>query len=35
MKAAGVQSRLYPITGCPMNSIYPIAKLAWLEGGRS
>jgi gluconokinase len=30
MKAAGVQGRLYPITGCPMNSIYPIAKLAWL-----
>jgi gluconokinase len=31
MKAAGVQGRLYPITGCPMNSIYPIAKLAWLR----
>ncbi len=30
MKASGVQGRLYPITGCPMNSIYPIAKLAWL-----
>src|SRR5271157_2392779 len=31
MKAAGVQERLYPVTGCPMNSIYPIAKLAWLR----
>jgi len=30
MKAAGVQARLYPITGCPMDSIYPIAKLRWL-----
>jgi len=31
MKAAGLQQRLYPVTGCPMNSIYPIAKLAWLR----
>ena len=31
MKVAGVQQRLYPVTGCPMNSIYPIAKLAWLR----
>ena len=22
---------LYPMTGCPMNSIYPVAKLAWLR----
>lgn len=22
---------LYPITGCPMNSIFPIAKIAWLR----
>jgi gluconokinase len=22
---------LYPTTGCPMNSIYPIAKLAWMR----
>ncbi len=22
---------LYPSTGCPMNSIYPIAKLAWIR----
>jgi gluconokinase len=22
---------LYPETGCPMNSIYPVAKLAWLR----
>lgn len=25
---------LYPETGCPMNSIYPIAKLAWLREER-
>jgi gluconokinase len=31
MKAAGVQDSLYPVTACPMNSIYPIAKLAWLK----
>jgi gluconokinase len=31
MKAAGVQDRLYPVTACPMNSMYPIAKLAWLQ----
>ena len=30
LKAEGAQARLYPVTGCPMNSIYPIAKLAWL-----
>jgi gluconokinase len=31
MKDAGVGDRLFPVTGCPMNSIYPVAKVAWLR----
>jgi gluconokinase len=31
IKAAKGALWLYPETGCPMNSIYPLAKLAWLR----
>ncbi|MEW6664232.1 MAG: gluconokinase [Thermodesulfobacteriota bacterium] len=31
IKAANGALWLYPETGCPMNSIYPLAKLAWLR----
>lgn len=31
MKAAHGAQWLYPVTGCPMNSIFPIAKLVWLR----
>ena len=31
MKAAMGPLWLYPITGCPMNSIFPIAKIAWFR----
>ena len=31
MKEARGELWLYPETGCPMNSIYPLAKLAWLS----
>ena len=31
MKAAHGELWLYPETGCPMNSIFPLAKLAWLR----
>ncbi len=31
MKAEQGELWLYPATGCPMNSIYPLAKIAWLR----
>ena len=31
MKRTHGERWLYPETGCPMNSIYPLAKLAWLR----
>jgi len=31
MKSAKGPMWLYPITGCPMNSIFPIGKIAWLR----
>lgn len=34
MKAEHGPLWLYPTTGCPMNSIYPIAKLAWMRERR-
>jgi gluconokinase len=34
MKRSGGERWLYPETGCPMNSIYPLAKLVWLREER-
>lgn len=34
MKEAHGPLWLYPTTGCPMNSIFPLAKLAWLREQR-
>lgn len=31
MKKANGPMWLYPVSGCPMNSIYPLAKIAWMR----
>lgn len=34
LKRAGVANDIYHVTGCPVNSIYPLAKILWLRRHR-